>query len=1574
MASSDAIIIGENWISEHYFTTDAKSQSFTAQVIERRKQWDDSRATGVPSTRSRFTEARASLEAELAAVTAGVDDARLAELYERLLRMLGYRGSGTELERRGPVLRVTAPGLSDTSSVVIVYAKPVESVEDLLEKHASTLIEPFWFDEKTELTSVARTLTTLMISDDGPQFALVLAGRWILIAERERWPEGRYLAINLQLVAERNDDKRAGEIDRALTAVDAQSLLPDAESGEIWWTGVLEESVRHTVGVSQDLRDGVRLSIELIANEVVSRRVTNSLDPLPQEDAQVLATQSLRFLYRILFLLYAEASPELGVLPVGASEFEQGYSLDRLRDLTLVTLNSPAANSGTHIYDSLGRLFHLVDHGHTPPQQTSTFELDVPGKRPDTAERSFAQPVLDEGLTFHSLRADLFQPQATAHIDAVGLGNHAMQKVLRHLLLSKESRGKDRGFISYAELGINQLGAVYEGLMSYTGFFADENLYEVAKNGVPSKGSWVVPVTRADGISPADFVQYEDPDTMESRPVLHQQGTFVYRLAGRERQQSASYYTPEVLTKFVVSQSLAELLDQDDATTPAADILNLTVCEPALGSGAFAIEAVRQLADQYLSRRQKELGTRIDPDEYPRRLQEVKAYIALHQVYGVDLNSTAVELAEISLWLDTMVEGLSAPWFGLHLKRGNSLIGARRAVFTRAQVEQKTHLAGTPTDVPVTELAENLASEKVAGATAGKIHHFLLPSDGWGSAAEAKEAKELTPENMAALKDWRKRIRSKPTKKQLDQLIELSYRVEILWQLAYRRMQIAEQQIRRQIPVWGAENLPVGGQVSREEIEESLADENGAYQRLRLVMDSWTALWFWPLTDHSTQGATPPTLDEWIDACQKILGRHRDAKPAARSHGQVGLARSTSWGELGVIEQNEIGFASTWTVHDVQQAHPWLQVTQAVAARQGFFHWELDFTAIFGRGGFDLQVGNPPWVRPDWDEAAALAEFDIRWALETKIDTARATTFKSETLAREDARNYYLDGLVVTTASREAVSAASRFPLLRGLRPDLYRCFMEQSWRNGSERGIITLIHPETHFTDEKAGLLRAETYSRLRRHWQFINELQLYPEIHHLVSYGVHVYSSLPSAIDFKMATSLYHPDTVERSFAHDGSGPEPGLKDLDGKWDVRPHHNRIIHVDQTVLNTWHKVLEDDAVPIQQSRMVYAVNDATAAVLAKLSLAPRIGALGLEFSQGWNETTDFKAGYFTKAWGASASWNDVILQGPHLFVSTPMYKAPNATMLHNQDWSATDLETLAPDAIPVTSYKPAGNRARYDAAYTHWGGAHTDPARNHYRVAWRNMAANTGERTLISAIFPPGMAHINGVTSLGFADERPGNLALVAGTMSSLLVDFVLRVAPKSTITARTASRLPTVTNHPLSTVIALRSLRLNAVTDAYAALWGASFESDFRNDYWTIPAHGSTVQIGETSSEWNSGVPLRLAVDRRRAQVEIDAAVAVAFEVSADELCTIYRTQFPVLFGYDKREYLYDTNGRLVPYFVASVWRKKGDDITEGERTATNQAGNTYVYELPFVNLDRETDMRQAYAHFETVLRERS
>ena len=123
-------------------------------------------------------------------------------------------------------------------------------------------------------------------------------------------------------------------------------------------------------------------------------------------------------------------------------------------------------------------------------------------------------------------------------------------------------------------------------------------------------------------------------------------------------------------------------------------MLRWRVCEPALGSGAFLNEAIDQLAALYLRLREEETGDRLEPEERALALQRVKAYIALHNCYGVDLNETAVELAEVSIWLNVMHRGLQAPWFGLHLVRGNSLIGAGRRLYPAHALTRRPRSSG----------------------------------------------------------------------------------------------------------------------------------------------------------------------------------------------------------------------------------------------------------------------------------------------------------------------------------------------------------------------------------------------------------------------------------------------------------------------------------------------------------------------------------------------------------------------------------------------------------------------------------------------------------------------------------------------------------------------------------------------------------------------------------------------------------------------------------------------------------------------------------------------------------------
>ncbi|MDN6411049.1 MAG: N-6 DNA methylase [Yaniella sp.] len=1533
MSSSEAFVIINDWISEHYFTDTGRGETFQKQIRALRKIWDEDAADGHDTPVTRFSAERLKIQEALAGLS--IDGAETAErardAYARLRQIFGHHGQPEDLtmQRSQNDLTITATRLGEATDVLWLDATAVTGTDqgpDQVQLLGTNCLD----DTPRPDQPVSKLLSELYLTETAPSFIVVAAGNVLFLTDRQRWPEGRYLAVDVQLVADRNETKKGGEIDRLLAVFSRNSLMP-SDDGSIWWTQRLEESHQHAVGVSQDLRDGIRESIEIIANDVLMRRTDQGLSN-DEIDGQDLARQSLRFLYRILFLLYAEAFPELGVLPKGAGEYDAGYGIDRLRELSMVELTDSREQQGTPLYESLALLFQLVNGDHATQQHKSPHEDELEDE---------LETISAEGLVFESLEADLFMPEATHLINSSKLGNLAMQHILQRLLLSRSDSKGPRGFISYANLGINQLGAVYEGLMSYTGFIAETDLREVAKNGDASKGSWVVSVEKALEIDPKHLVTRIDEQTGIKEPVLHPKGSFVFRLSGRERQQSASFYTPEVMTKFVVSQALAELLDEN---TRADDILNLSICEPALGSGAFVIEAVRQLADEYLTRKQDELGQQIEPESYAQELQAVKAQIALHQVHGVDLNSTAVELAEVSLWLDTMQPGLHAPWFGLRLKRGNSLVGARRATYTTYGVEKKKYLTEAPEPAPMTGLADALERGSVDSAVQGRIHHFLLPGEGWGAGGKAKEVKDLVPTEQKALNDWARSTKTKLSSDQIRRLQGLAQRVETLWGLATRRLQIAESEARRFIDYWPREREAEHNVITREQIEASLANENGAYRRLKRVMDAWTALWYWPLTEREVQ---PPTIDQWIDALERILG-----KPGKESkfEGQDTLLSSADWDELNEFEELDLDFAGAARIDEkFFDDHPWLRVLEDVSQEQAFFHWELEFGPVFAHGGFDLQVGNPPWVRPRSDESALLAEFDPWWQLAEKPTQAEIRTKRTNTLSTTNRIDEFVDAAATVPALATFLRAKSQYPILSGLQPDLYRVFMERTWRSANEHGVSALVHPESHFTEKGAWNLRTVAYQRLRRHWQFINEFKLY-EIANTATYGVHIYGDRRTNPHFAMAVSLYHQDTVERSLEHEGGTEVPGLKDSEGNWDTRPHRERILDINIDTLNIWARILDEPGTPPLHARMIYPVNRASMAVLEKLSHAPRVRKLGLQYSPGWHETADRKRGYFEVGSKTNASWEDVILQGPHFNVANPFAKIPNPTMKSHRDWASLDLEALPVSFIPRTSYQPVrGVNSTYDQDYGNWldRGGEPKPQRNFYRIAWRRMASRTGERTLRATVIPPQAAHINTVQSAWHNEGDLESTVLLAGVFSSIVADFMIKIGGASDILGNTIDALPIVSGESIAIAIRRRAIALMKLTEAFDGLE-------------TIDRLG-TAPISA----------LRVASERRQALIEIDALVALDLGISIDELCTIYRTQFPVLRGYEQTD-LYDANGRQIPIEMNQNYRQVGENgMTVEARTWVHpQSEVEYVFEFPFRSFDREEDMRAAYERFSRML----
>jgi len=1018
--SYDSLTNRGDYLSPHYLAEVlprelAKKEGLRAQWAQRDKEGSPSPVRELRALKRGYFAARPDL-ADFAQRAASGDpvtedegrahDKAVKKQNDDVLHALGFAAARGVMDagRSGETFGV--PVAYQGQNVVAVDCGWAADTDAALDPdRAGRLLDPVETGSNERITAGAKLVRWLFDTDEPPRYVLLLHGGVVILADRLAWAEGRYLAVSLDTAIDRSDQP---ELETIAALFSADVLQPPAEGGSEQLAHWVDESRKHAVGVSAELREGLRESVQIIANEVLDRIRSHGLTPGDVEEpgdlARKLGRDALRYLYRILFLLYAEARPELGILPADDQDYMAGYSMQRLGELVARRLIGEEARTGFHLYESLDLLFRMVNNGHNPRGNASTEDLSE-----------------GEGLRFESLKADLFEPSKTKLIGRIPdprsedeaprldtrLRDEALYKVLRRLMLAKGSgrKGKNQrgGFISYAQLGINQLGAVYEGLMSYTGFIAAEELYEVAKKGEPSGGSWMIPASKVPFYGDDVFVKAKDENGFPTAERVHYlPGSFVYRLAGRDRQTSASYYTPQSLTSVTVQLALEQRVKEEGRPVSAAEVLRWRVCEPALGSGAFLNEAIDQLAALYLRLREEETGDRLEPDQRALALQKVKAHIALHNCYGVDLNETAVELAEVSIWLNVMHCGLQAPWFGLHLVRGNSLIGAGRRLYPPDQLAKGEWLKSAPRDVPFS----------AGPIPSGHIHHFLLPAEGWGAVAGEKEAKELAPEDTKRLNDWRKGIRKPPSPKkspgqkasQVQRLQDLAARAEYLWYLVTERLRISEREISRAIDVWEASDLPEALEaIPRDQIVSDLESPGTPYWRLRTLMDAWCALWFWPvgkvsLLDGSDEvyreGSADPAfvsvaLPEPVDpdpafpqvwemdslfgetAKQLTLSPAAPKKPVKpkvvvdRTR-PLSLRSPDGWldfAEALLGRQDIEGLApkyenlSQLTAHEDQlhdEAHmnmdswttmrerfPWLDTVEEITEDQGFFHWEL---------------------------------------------------------------------------------------------------------------------------------------------------------------------------------------------------------------------------------------------------------------------------------------------------------------------------------------------------------------------------------------------------------------------------------------------------------------------------------------------------------------------------------------------------------------------------------------------------------------------------------------------------------
>jgi hypothetical protein len=488
---------------------------------------------------------------------------------------------------------------------------------------------------------------------------------------------------------------------------------------------LLDNSLKFQDEVTDALGEQVRRAVEVLIQALDRADVDRNRDLLDGVEPAELYEAGLTVMMRIVFLLSAE---ERGLLLLGDERYEANYAVSTLR----MQLRSESEEILERRWDAWSRLLSIF--------------------------RAVYGGVDHEAMRLPALGGSLFNPDRFPFLEGRKAGSRWKvdpatplpidNRTVLYLLDSVQLfQGRT---LSYLALDIEQIGYVYEGLLERTVVRAKEatldlNATKNAKNpwvslpeldDAAAKGRHAVEELLNDRTaSSASRVRNDLDKTVDEGsadklltachadgslrdrirpyfhllrtdrwgyPLVYPKGTFMVR-TGVDRRETGTHYTPKSFTEAIVKETLEPLVyvgppegkprEEWELKSPA-ELLDLKICDPAMGSGAFLVQVCRWLSERLVEgwARAEDQGKGITSNgevvdeigsreplrkDAEERLLTARRLIAEQCLYGVDMNPLAVELAKLSIWLVTLAKGRPFGFLDHNLRCGDSLLGIR---------------------------------------------------------------------------------------------------------------------------------------------------------------------------------------------------------------------------------------------------------------------------------------------------------------------------------------------------------------------------------------------------------------------------------------------------------------------------------------------------------------------------------------------------------------------------------------------------------------------------------------------------------------------------------------------------------------------------------------------------------------------------------------------------------------------------------------------------------------------------------------------------------------------------------